>query len=379
MAGVKASGATGGTPGKRILIVRLSAIGDVVRVLSALEILKRQYPKASIDWVVRQGPHEVLVGHPALHEVLILPKFRPFLRGLFGFAALFAKVWFRRYDLVFDFHATSFLGGLLVFASQARMRCGFERARCSEGSFLFTNVHVPVPRRVNRVHEFHLLSTCLAPDLRAALPPRPDVPVDAQSRNEVEEFLRNSVGGKRPLVVLHPIASKLHKQWPEERFGAVGDLLAERLGAAILLTFGPGQEEAAGAVAAGMRCSPLFLPWPPTLKRLTWALRCANLFVGPDTGPMHLASAMGTPTVAVFVGTGHTAHGPYWGRNAVFVERMVSRNGRSRPTFSWTSPERVFDACRRMLEPVKAFESGPEASWDSPSTFLERSVRRPQS
>lgn len=124
------------------------------------------------------------------------------------------------------------------------------------------------------------------------------IPTHAEQERKVEQFLR--AGGDKPLVVLHPGASCPSKRWPAERFAAVGDWLAERDGARVVVLTGPGEESHGRAVAARMKVRPVEAFGAFSLGETACLLRKASVLVSNDSGPVHIAGAVGTPVVSIF-------------------------------------------------------------------------------
>ena len=136
-----------------ILIVRLSAIGDVVRVLPALHALRNRYPNAQIDWAVEQKSYEIISGHPALDQIHVFERGEGILSNLGAFMAFAKIIRDAKYDWVIDFHGI-LKSGLLTRMSGAKKRYGFARPRSQEFSFLSTNIKVPlVSKFMNRIEE----------------------------------------------------------------------------------------------------------------------------------------------------------------------------------------------------------------------------------
>ncbi len=292
---------------QRVLIIRLGAIGDVIRVLPALHALRERYPSARIDWAVESRSAEVLQDHPALNGLLVFHRTGRFFENLRGFLAFARRIRQGGYDLVLDFHGI-LKSGLLAAASGARRRVGFARPRAQEGSWLFLTERVRLPSsRLNRIEEN--LELIRAVDARRGvldviISVSPDIQV------EVEAWFEEKFDSGKLLVAVHAPVDRPEKQWPLEYYAELCDLLLSDGRFEPFLTWGPGQREVAEEVAARCRRSPVIAPETPTLKHLAWLLSRADLFIGGDTGPMHLASAMGTPVVAVFGGTDPAKHHP---------------------------------------------------------------------
>lgn len=332
----------------RILIVRLSAIGDVVRVLPALHALRDRYPHAQIDWAVESKSYEVISGHPGLDDCLVFDRSRG---GFTGFRKFCREIRARRYDIVIDFHGI-LKSGLIVRASKAKDRYGFSRPRSQELSYLFTNHRVRLPSsRMNRIEEN--LELCKALDAKShQLEVTIDVPEEVQ--DEVDEYLHATFDAGKKLVVIHAPVERPEKQWPLEYFAAVSDMILADGRYEVLLTWGPGQRAVAEQVQALTHRHPFIAPETSSLKHFAWLAGQSHLFFGGDTGPMHIASAMGTPVVVVFGGTDPARHAPLRPPSEVLYAgpanppKVISLD-KANAYLRGISPETAYDACVRIL------------------------------
>jgi len=353
---------------ERILIIRLGAIGDVIRVLPALHALRERYPNARIDWAVEARSAEILEDHPALNSLLVFHRTGQFRQDLRGFMAFARRVRQGGYDLVLDFHGI-FKSGILAVASGAGRRVGFARPRAQEGSWLFLTERVRLPSsRLNRIEEN--LELVRAVDARrGVLDVIIAVPQEIQI--EVESWFEEKFDSGKLLVAVHAPVDRPEKQWPLEYFAELCDLLLSDGRFDVFLTWGPGQREVAAQVAASSRRSPVIAPETPTLKHLAWLLHQADLFIGGDTGPMHLASAMGTPVVALFGGTDPAKHHPLR-EPCVLLDGGPANDPRRKNVdrqngAAWMrqiSPRAVYEATVRLVTGGSSRTSQPPAASD---------------
>lgn len=302
-----------------ILIVKLSAIGDVLHTLPAANALRGRYPKARITWVVEEAAADLVEGHPALDRVLVSrrkrwirelvsgSRRRETLREIQGFLRALRET---RYDLVIDFQQL-LKSGILVALARGGVKAGFGPGmQHMEMSYLFLNRAVP---RVSM--EIHALSRNLI--LLAALGiPASGVayrlPVDAADRRAVDGMLEQAgLAGSRRLVAVNPVAQWETKLWPNRRFAALADRLARDYGAHIVFTGGPGDRAIVGEILSGMTTPAVDLSGRTTLRTLAALYERARLVISTDTGPMHLAAAVSTPVTAVFGPTAPWRTGPF--------------------------------------------------------------------
>ena len=342
---------------ERILILKLGAVGDVVHTLYALRALRRAFPRATIAWAIEDKSVDAILGQPELDAVFTFERraakvrWRAFL-SFFRFAGVLRRF---RPDVAIDFQ-TLFKSGLLAFLSGARVRIGFRKWR--EGNFLFTNVRVA--RRRDERHAVRQYLALLRPlgvdaDPAVGAPTGPDpvlLQAPPEARAKVDAFLA-ALGDTGFVVAINPGASWATKRWPPERYGAVARALGADPGARIVVIWGPGERAMADAVraSAGERAA---LAPDTSLRELACLLSRCALYVGGDTGPMHVAAAMGTPVVALFAPSDPARVGP-WGVPARIVEppdtlcvHCWKRTCRRR-CIETISVERVTDAARSLL------------------------------
>lgn len=298
----------------RILLVKLSAIGDVVHALPLLEALKGHYPEAEIDWVVEEAASGVILGHPCLRNVFVSrrkawgaairrPGEAP--RVLREVGAFVRKLRGVPYDLVLDVQGL-FKSGVLTALARGKRKLGLSDAR--EGA-RYAWTEGPAQVRV----EDHAIARCLALLGRLGLAPLPftgRIPVDPGAPARVHALLQGVDPG-RPLVAVNPVAGWPTKLWEADRFAALGDALVERLGCSVVFTGGAADRPVVTGILTGMSSPALNLAGRTGIKDLAClTLRC-RAFVSTDTGPMHVAAAMGCPTVALFGPTAPGRTGPY--------------------------------------------------------------------
>jgi len=335
----------------RILIVRLSAIGDVVRVLPALHALRSRFPHAQIDWVVEEKSAGVLSGHPALDQVLIFERAKgSALQRIRAFLQLCRLVRDTRYDIVLDFHGI-LKSGWLVRASRAKERYGFAPPRAQEASWWFTNRRVTLhSQQMNRIDENLELCKALGAkshDLDVA------IAIDDEVLDEVEQHMETVFMGGKRLALLHAPVERPEKQWPLEHFAALADMLLADGRFEVMLTWGPGQLAVAEAVQEKSRRKPALAPETPDLKHFAALAQCASVFLGGDTGPMHIASAVGVPVVAIFGGTDPAKHAPMRPPCETLYAGPANPPNpiplkQAQEYLSRITPEMAYDACVRI-------------------------------
>jgi len=301
-----------------IALVKLSSIGDVVHALPVAAALHAALPQARLTWIVERREAAVLRGHPALHEIVPVDT-RHWRRARTPHAvaettgalvALGRHLRAARFDVAIDLQGLV-KSGAITTATGAALRIGFTRAHCREGlNVLFTNQRVAPPPVARHVVDRYL--TLVEP-----LGARVDaveftLPTDAATETRVEELLMSA--GLKPrdrLVVLNPGAGRPDKRWPVESFRALARRLADETSASVLVIWGPNELADARAIVGTETPGRAVLAPPTNLDELLAVLRRASVMVAADTGPLHLAAALGTHCVGLYGPTAAERNGPY--------------------------------------------------------------------
>jgi len=308
----------------RILIIKLGAVGDVIHALPVLETLRACFPDAHIGWAVEEAAAPILDGNPALSELIRLERKK--LRGMSGL--VYFRRWLqslreKRFDAVLDPH-NLFKSGLIAFASGASVRVGFGKIR--EGNFLFMNRWIRPDARYRHAVEKYL--SLLDPFgiresqwvIRFPLSWSPQDEEWAGRFWKQEGFGRD--GGKRETVVaVNPGAHWPSKQWMPERYAQVADRLVKDRGIRVLILWGPGEQPLAERIARSMREPSVIAP-ETDLKRLAALIKRCRLLITGDTGPLHIAAALGVPTVSLFGPSDPARNGPY-GQGHAIVRSVI--------------------------------------------------------
>jgi lipopolysaccharide heptosyltransferase I len=291
-----------------ILIVRLGAVGDVIRTLPAVSALRKTWPDARISWAVEEPSAPLLEGDPDIDEVLILRRkilggiarlrgVAPALAHLRGFRATLRA---RRFDWAIDFQGT-IKSALLARASGAARTIGLGSGHAREHSSLLYSDPVRLPGgragKMSRTARALALVESLGADVSS---PRRTLPVREPAAATARTILERGAS-RRPWILLFPGTSSAQafKRYPADLFAHVGDLVAAGSSGTVILGWGPGEESIVEEVRRRMSRAPIVLP-RTSLPELAEILRACDLFIGSDTGPLHLAAAVGTRTVAIY-------------------------------------------------------------------------------
>jgi len=300
-----------------ILIVKTSAIGDVIHTLPALNALRRKYPEARIDWLVEEAAADLVIGHKALDTVLVSRR-KAWVRDLKqgrvlaayrGFADFVKKLRGTEYDLLLDFQGL-LKSGIFVGLARAKRKVGFgkgmEHAECS---YLFLNEPIP-PVNMDQhaaIRELLLLKAIGIESEEIVF----DLPVTDEQRGKIEYLLAaEGIDPAKPLVAINPMTTWETKHWRNERFARVADQLLDK-GMAVVFSGGPQDVQGIEEIRSAMTGKAASLAGRTTLKELAALYERAAVLVTTDTGPMHLAAAAGTPVVALFGPTAPWRTGPF--------------------------------------------------------------------
>lgn len=290
----------------RILIVRLGSLGDLVHTLPAVGAIRRAHPDAEIDWLVDAPHREFLELVPVISSLVTL-RDRSAGAWLEARRALRA----RAYDVAVDFQ------GLLKSAALARLSgarrvVGFDRPALREAvAAPFYTERVGADDTQHVIWKNLQLATALGATATSL-----EFPIAAVESPVVTSFLATVPA---PHALLNPGAAWPNKRWPPDRLGAVARHMRERHGMTSIVLWGPGERDAAGVVAAAAAGVAHLAP-EAGLRDLIALARGARVMVSGDTGPLHIAAALGVPAVALFGPTNPRRNGP-WAADDISISR----------------------------------------------------------
>ena len=350
---------------ERLLIVRLSAMGDVIHTLPAAQALRDLFPEAMIGWLIEERWAELLCvpGTPRrgprspqrpLADWVHTVKLAEWRKSLFRLLTLeqIAKVWndvrAAHYDVAVDLQG-AIRSAVLARWSRAQVIYGAADPREAPASLGYTR---PVVTRGAHVIEQNL-SIVEAIAEKPLSAPDVEFPHDEKAEERIDQRLGQAGVGK--FMIVNPGAGWGAKRWPAERYGRVARALAD-CGVRSVVNYGPGEEglaheveAASGGGAKALSCS---------ISELIALTRRARLFIGGDTGPLHLAAALRVPVVAIFGPTDPARNGPY-GTRSVVLRNPASRTTHARKPMPdegmlEISVDAVVDAARSLLADRKS-------------------------
>jgi heptosyltransferase-1 len=322
------------------LIVKISALGDIIHSLPVAMAIKRQRPRVMIDWVVEAPAYGLLANHPAINRALLSPRHslrQNFFAGLPQIPAFVKELRAVDYDAVLDLQGLM-KSSLFVLLARGRRKLGFQGGK-EPLAALALNEPLP-PYDIER----HALERYL--DMLTPLGLQPPAQVEYGIVPQPEDLAawRRRLGAKGKLAVLHPAAKWPSKLWPEAHWALLALALVK---SGVRVVISGSAEDRAGnqriAALAGNVRGLSDLSGQSTLPQLTALLSMADLVVSTDTGVMHLAAALNCPLLALFGPTAPNRTGPYGSGHTVLFHPLPCR-----PCFKRSCPH---GACMRGLTP----------------------------
>ena len=284
----------------RFLVVRLTALGDILHTVPAVAALRAAHRTERIDWVVDRKWAPVLEGSPAINNVIPFDR-----RSILDSVECVRRLRQTGYTCAIDFQGL-YKSSALAMLSGAPRRIGFERrwAREPGASLLYTERVTPVGNHVSE------LNYSLAEKAGAVRPATPEYPLRVPAGGLASVRARLADRGIAEYIVVGPGGSWRAKCWPEERFGEFCRVFEQKHGLPIVIIHGPGEESLAQAVCrAAAPAKPVAMA--TTMEELMGLLAHARCVVAVDSGPLHLATALGAPVVGLYGPTDPARNGPF--------------------------------------------------------------------
>lgn len=297
---------------QKILIVKPSSLGDVIHSLPFLNALRERFPKAEVHWVIAKGLEDLLTGHPMINRIWVINKdmwkklshIRDSLHELRVFLKAIKE---ENYNIVVDLQGL-LRSGIITLSTGSSVRVGFQEAR--EGSRFFYTHKVKGGKDLHAVDRYLKIAGFLGCDIADVCFPLP--------LSFSPSFLtHHSLPGD--YAVIAPGARWKTKRWPPEKFGE----LSSRLPLSTVIVGSRGDMDIAHEVVALSGGKAVSLAGKTNLKELIEIIRGAQFFVSNDSGPMHIAAALGIPVFAIFGPTDPLRTGPY-GKGHIVIRENVS-------------------------------------------------------
>ena len=290
-------------PVRSLCILRLSALGDITHMLPVVRTLLHAWPDCKLTWIIGKTEYQLVEGLQNV-EFIIFDK----SQGLQAYRNLYRQLSGRRFDVLLHMQAAlrASIASLLI---RAPIRIGFDRARAADLQWLFSNKKINTPPRQ------HVLDVFFGFLQAAGLQDRHMV-WQAPVPEKAIQFAREIIAADCPTLVLNPCSSvrkNNYRNWRSDRYAAVVDHAIEKLGMQVILTGGPAhnEREMAADICRQSRFTPLNLTGKTSIKQMLAILQLADLVMAPDTGPAHMATAVGTPVIGLYVTSNPFRSGPY--------------------------------------------------------------------
>jgi heptosyltransferase-1 len=335
-------------PARRIALIKPSALGDIVHSLPVLSALRQRFPEAHIAWVVNRGYEALLAGHPDRDETIAFDRSATragLMDTVLATLRFLSRLRRQRFDLVIDLQGL-LRTGVMALASGALRRVGLASAR--EGatrSYTDIVADTDPPHAIERYWKVAAALGIATKTIQFRLPVAPTA---------TQWALRQLDAAPRPWLMLGVGARWQTKRWPVEHFAALALQAEHQFGGTAVFVGGPDEKLAALDTSRHLRGPVRDLTGRTTLPQLAAVLQLADLMIANDTGPLHLAVALGRPVVAPFTCTQARLTGPY-GQLAHAVETQVWCRGSLRKTcdrlecMSELTPARLWPLVEEVL------------------------------
>ncbi len=317
-------------PPRSVCILRLSAIGDTCHVVPIIRTLQHAWPATQLTWII--GKTEArLMKHIDGVELIIVDK----RAGLSGLRNLKEQLHGRQFDVLLHMQL-ALRASVMARTVNAPIKVGFDRARAREMQWLFTNEQIAARSREHVLDSFFGFLAALGIQERAL---RWDVPLPADAVSYAETLIPDS----QPTLVISPCSSHALRNWPADRYAAIADYAFREHGMRIILAGGPTSLERETGIAIERlidRKTPIVNQiGKDTLPQLLALLSRARALLAPDSGPVHMATMVGTPVIGLYAATNPARSGPYLSRQwcvDAYAEAAVRFCGRTPEGLAWT-------------------------------------------
>jgi heptosyltransferase I len=351
-----------GQPPESLCILRLSAIGDTCHTVPVVRAIQDAWPATRLTWIIGRTEHSLLKGLEGV-DFVVLDK----TLGWRGYLDVRRALEGQRFDALLHMHASA-RANMVSLCVRSKLRIGFDRARARDHQWLFTNTRLP-PRR-----ERHVMDGLFEfAELIGVQPgkPRWDIPIGAGDVAAIEPHFAPGV----PTLAISPCTGQRfrnYRNWRADWYAEIADYAAQRYGARVLLTGGSTAiEQTYGReITSTARSKPHNLIGQTSLKQLLAVLQRASVVLCPDSGPAHMATAVGTPVVGLYATSNRHRTGPYFSQHLVvdkYPEAVAREFGQPIETLRWG--QRVRDPAAMSLITV------PDVTAKLDAAFAERGIK----
>jgi len=330
---------------KKCLIISTTGIGDTIWGTPAIRALKKKMPGIHLSVLANINGAEIFKGNPFIDNFFIFKK------RIFDILSLLNELRNNHFDTVIVFHATDRIIWLMAYLTGAGKIIG--SIRHSKGMDFVITHPVNIPYNTHAIHARHLLIKELGAgsDLKKI-----ELFITDDERKRIDDFLKKIGVNQNSIIIgFQPGAAKIYKRWPEENFVKLGKMLSEiRNNIRIIITGDSNEKELAEGISD--KVNGISLAGKLTLREISAVIERCSLFITNDTGPMHIAVALGTPTIALFSATGEENIEPYRSASTFTViskpkpcKECVSKACVEPVCMEQITPEEVFEAVKKQL------------------------------
>ena len=287
-------------PPRSICLLRLSALGDVTHAVPVVRAIQKKWPYCRICWIIGKLEHKLLANLESV-EFIVFDK----SRGMRAYLNLRRALRGRSFDVLLHMQvaARANLASLLI---RAPIKLGWDKDRSLDRHQWFINHQVPAEQKQHQVQGFLSFARTLGMDARV---PEWNLPVTEDAR----DFARQYIRGDQPCLLISPCSSNANRSWQADRYAMVADFAILELGMQVVLCGGPTEfdKSMAARIEAHMQGEALNLVAKDTLQQLLGLLARADVVLSPDSGPAHIANALGTPVIGLHACSSALRSGPY--------------------------------------------------------------------
>lgn len=313
-----------GPPPREICIVMLSAIGDAVHVLPVANALKRTWPDSRITWVIQPVPHTMVRDHAAIDDFIVFRRRRGW-KAWMGFQELMQEMRGRRFDLLLGLQVY-FKAGLITGLTPATVKLGFDVWRARDAQWLFTTERIPARGQRHVQDQYFEFLEYLGVD------PEPvtwGLELTDEERAAQADFFASL---DRPACAVVVGTSKPEKNWSTEGYARVLEAVEQEHGLRPVIIGGPSPRERRIADEVAQRTAAVVVDGlGDDLRRLMCIVDGSALLISPDTGPLHISRALGTPVVGLYGYTNPKRSGPYRAYADLIVDGYAEHPGEDYP------------------------------------------------
>ena len=331
---------------KRILIIRLAPLGETVLTTPVIHAIRQHFQDAYIAYMVAPTREDLVSANPHLNEVLIYQSSIP---------KLIYQLVRRKFQMAVVLQPT-FRLVFLTFLAGIPFRVGFKTN--SGGKKL---LHVAVTNNTVQHETQRYLDVIRALDI-GITDDEPEVYISDSGRTWCDDFLdKYNLNDGRPIIGLNPGAATSYRRWSSDNFAILGDMLYDAYNAHVIITAGPNEGTLAQQVAKQMKDTPFVVDDLSPMQLAALLKRC-HLYVSNDTGPMHLSTAVKTPTIALFGGSNPIQWGPPWKKHTV-IARQGCKLMKTLSPKEWDDHARVAQENLNAIKPEMVLDAAEKMKW----------------